>query len=202
MKNSRRNRVVLASLAFLVVGMVGLSYASVPLYRLFCQVTGFGGTTQQAATAPGAAGGRVITVRFNSDVDPGLPWAFQPMQHAVRVRVGEDKLAFYQATNRSNEAIVGTAVYNVTPMKAGLYFNKVQCFCFNEQRLNPGESADMAVSFFIDPDILQDPNLDDIETITLSYTFFRAVSDRGDGGRAAKAQHANAVAGAGGGLRE
>jgi len=183
---SRKNQTILAGLVVLVGGMTALSFASVPLYRLFCQVTGYGGTPQIAEIHPDAIGKREITVRFNSDVDPKLPWAFQPSQKAVTVKIGEEKLAFFQATNRSDKPVVGTATFNVTPLKAGLYFNKIQCFCFDEQRLNPGESAEMPVSFFIDPDILKDPNLNDVQTITLSYTFFRSLSARdeeeGDGG--------------------
>ncbi len=145
-----------------------------PLYRLFCQVTGFGGTTRLAAAAPAAAGERVITVRFNADVNRGLPWSFRPAQREVRVRVGEEALVFYVARNDSDVPITGTSTFNVTPDKAGIYFNKVECFCFTEQRLMPGESVDMAVSFFIDPAIVDDPYQDDVKTITLSYTFFRA----------------------------
>lgn len=175
-KKEHRNRVVFASLLLVVCSMTALSFAAVPLYRLFCQVTGFGGTTQIAIAAPDGVFDRLITVRFNSDIAPDLPWAFRPVQREVEVRVGEEKLAFYEATNRSEETLVGAAVFNVTPLKAGLYFSKIHCFCFEEQKLKPGESAEMPVSFFIDPEILRDPNLDDVETITLSYTFFRALS--------------------------
>ncbi len=169
-KNTRTALVLSA----IVVGMVGLSFASVPLYRLFCQVTGFGGTTQVAEAAPGAgAMDRVIEVRFNADVDPALPWAFQPAQRSVSVKVGEPGLAFYSARSLSDRPVVGSASFNVTPLKAGLYFTKVQCFCFDEQRLDPGQEMDMAVSFFIDPAIVEDRNLDEVKTITLSYTFFR-----------------------------
>jgi cytochrome c oxidase assembly protein subunit 11 len=164
-------------LAGLVAGMVGLAFASVPLYRLFCQVTGYGGTTQVAEEAPGAVGERVITVRFNADVDPDLPWRFQPVARAVEVRVGEQGLAFYRAFNESDRPVSGTAVFNVTPQKAGAYFNKVACFCFDEQRLEPGQTVDMGVSFFIDPAILDDRNLDEVKTVTLSYTFFRSPGD-------------------------
>ena len=156
-----------------VAGMVGLSFAVVPLYRLFCQVTGFGGTTQRAAAAPGAVSERVITVRFDAEVDPDLPWKFEPEQGAIAVKVGEQATAFYKATNLSQESVIGQAVYNVTPLKVGLYFDKIQCFCFTEQRLTPGESEDMPVTFFVNPDILKDRNLDDVSAITLSYTFYR-----------------------------
>ena len=160
--------------------MVGLAYASVPLYRLFCQVTGYGGTTQQAARAPGAlsgpAGERLITVRFNADTSSKLPWLFKPSQKEVSVKLGEQALAFFEATNRSKEGTSGSAVFNVTPLKAGKYFNKIACFCFDEQHLEPGQAVDMPVTFFIDPEMVKDPNLDDVDTITLSYTFFRATS--------------------------
>ncbi|MHA1600311.1 MAG: cytochrome c oxidase assembly protein [Alphaproteobacteria bacterium] len=178
---SRRNTRTGIVLAGVVVGMVGLAFASVPLYRLFCQVTGYGGTTQTAEQAPTETIDRTITIRFNADVDPKLPWMFQPNQRQVSVRVGESKLAIYTARNLSDAPVNGTAVFNVTPLKAGLYFNKVQCFCFDEQRLEAGEEVEMAVSFFIDPAIMDDRNLDEVKTITLSYTFFRALGDDEDG---------------------
>lgn len=171
-RRSPRNARTALGLAAVVAAMVGLSFASVPLYRLFCQVTGFGGTTQVAQSVPGAAGARIIDVRFNADVDPRLPWTFQPVQREVSVRVGEPGLATYRARNLAGRPVTGTATFNVTPLKAGQYFNKVQCFCFTEQRLEPGQAVEMAVSFFIDPAILEDRNLDDVSTITLSYTFF------------------------------
>lgn len=177
-RDSRRNTRTALILFSVVAGMVGLSFASAPLYRMFCQVTGFGGTTQVSEAAPESGiSDRVIEVRFNADVDPNLPWSFQPVQRAVKVRVGEPGLAYYRAKNLSDQAIVGAATYNVTPFKAGYYFDKMQCFCFNEQRLEPGESMDMAVSFFVDPSILEDRNLDEVKTITLSYTFFRQAGD-------------------------
>ena len=177
-RNARTGVVLLG----IVAGMVGLTFASVPLYRLFCQVTGFGGTTQVAETTPDAAtaAGRVVTVRFNADVDPRLAWAVQPAQRSLRLKVGDSGLAFYQARNLTARPITGTATFNVTPMKAGQYFTKVQCFCFDEQRLAPGETVDMAVSFFVDPAIEEDPNMAEVETITLSYTFFRALDDGED----------------------
>jgi cytochrome c oxidase assembly protein subunit 11 len=172
---SLRNLATGLVLSGVVCAMVGLSFAAVPLYRLFCQVTGFGGTTQVAEAAPEAVAERVMTVRFNADTAADLPWRFQPVARAMQVRVGEPGLAVYHAANLSAQPVNGTAVFNVTPLKAGQYFSKVQCFCFDEQRLGPGETADMAVSFFIDPAILEDRNLDDVKTITLSYTFFRSV---------------------------
>ncbi len=157
--------------------MVGLSFASVPLYRLFCQVTGYGGTSQVAEAAPGAVAERVIKVRFNADIGSGLPWYFKPVQREIALRVGEPGLATLRARNLSDIAVTGTSTFNVTPLKAGQYFNKVQCFCFTKQRLESGQELDMAVSFFVDPEILSDRNLDEVTTITLSYTFFRAPSD-------------------------
>ncbi len=157
----------------IVVLMVGLSYASVPLYRLFCQVTGYGGTTQRAAAAPNApSAARRFDIRFNADTGGGLPWSFYPSQGPVTVKLGEETLIHYHARNNANHPVVGTAVFNVTPEKAGRYFDKVQCFCFSEQRLEPGQEMDFPVSFFIDPAIAEDPNLRDVKTVTLSYTFF------------------------------
>ena len=161
-----------AALVSVVVGMLGLTAAAVPLYRLFCQVTGYGGTTQRAAAAPDQGLDRTITVRFNADVDPDLLWSFQPEQRQIEVRIGEQSLAYYRARNRSDHPVVGQAVYNVTPFKAGPYFDKIACFCFDEQVLGPGEEVDMPVSFYVDPEILNDPDTRNMHTITLSYTFF------------------------------
>ena len=154
------------------LGMIGLAFAAVPLYSLFCQVTGYSGTSQVAVQAPGAKSDRIITVQFDASVAKGMPWSFKPEQREVKVRLGEEALAFYRATNPLTRKVMGTATYNVTPHKAGPYFNKIECFCFTEQVLEPGASADMPVSFFVDPDIINDPNMDDVRTITLSYTFF------------------------------
>ena len=170
----RRNRTMLITLLALAGGMIGLAYASVPLYSLFCQVTGYGGTTQRASAAPGTVLDRVVTVRFNADVNSGLPWSFRPNQREVKVKLGETALVSYRAENRSKEPVVGTAVFNVTPEKTGAFFNKIECFCFTEQVLNPGEGVDMPVAFFVDPALANDPNLEDVTTITLSYTFYRA----------------------------
>ncbi len=174
----RRNARTGVVLTGIVAGMIGLSFASVPLYRLFCQVTGYGGTTQVAETAPGAVAERVVKVRFNADIGPGLPWTFKPVQREIALKVGESGLATFRARNLSDKAMTGTSTFNVTPLKAGQYFNKVQCFCFDEQRLEAGQEVDMAVSFFVDPEILSDRNLDEVTTITLSYTFFRAPGDQ------------------------
>ncbi len=173
----RRNARTGLVLTGIVAGMIGLSFASVPLYRLFCQVTGYGGTTQVAEAPPGAVAERVIKVRFNADTAPELPWYFKPVQREIALKVGESGLAYFRARNLAAVAVTGTSTFNVTPFKAAQYFNKVQCFCFTEQRLEVGQELDMAVSFFIDPEILSDRNLDEVGTITLSYTFFRAPGD-------------------------
>ena len=170
----RRNAATAAALLGIVVVMGGLAYASVPLYRWFCQVTGFGGTTQVAATAPAQRHERSVTIRFNADVNSTLPWRFQPVERRVRVRLGEERLAFYRAENLDDRPVTGTATFNVTPPKAGPYFAKLDCFCFTEQTLAPGQSVDMPVSFYVDPELAKDRNLDDVTTITLSYTFFAA----------------------------
>ena len=171
-RNSKRNWLTAVVAAGVVVGMMGAAYAAVPLYRMFCQVTGFGGTTQVAEKAPVAVGERIITVRFNADTARGMPWKFQPQQRAVSLKVGQQALALYEAANPTDRRIVGTSTFNVTPLKAGPYFSKIECFCFTEQALAPGQSVDMPVSFFVDPEISNDRNLDDVKTITLSYTFF------------------------------
>jgi cytochrome c oxidase assembly protein subunit 11 len=171
---SRRNGTTVALLGAVVCGMVGLSFASVPLYRLFCQATGFGGTTQRAAAAPDQVAGALVTVRFDAQTAPDLGWEFRPLESAVRLHPGEQREVLFRATNRTAETVTGTATFNVTPTKTGVYFDKLQCFCFNEQQLKPGESRDMGVVFFVDPDLLTDPNTSDVRTITLSYTMFRA----------------------------
>jgi cytochrome c oxidase assembly protein subunit 11 len=167
-----RKAVTAVALVGVIVGMLGLTAAAVPLYRLFCQVTGYGGTTQRVEAPPGETSEQTMRVRFNADVDPDLPWSFAPEQRQVEVRIGEQSLAYFRARNRSDHAIVGQATYNVTPFKAGPYFSKIACFCFDEQILQPGEEVDMPVSFYVDPEILRDPNTQDVHTITLSYTFF------------------------------
>ena len=160
----------------IAVGMLALAFASVPLYRLFCQVTGFGGTPLVATAAPGAVGNRVVTVRFDANVMGGpnaLGWRFVGPK-SVDVRTGEEHLIFYTATNRGAATSTGTATFNVTPLKAAPYFQKIACFCFVEQTLSAGETIDMPVSFFVDPAIENDPNLRDVKTITLSYSLYRA----------------------------
>ncbi len=173
----RRSRVVLATLVGVVAGMAGLAFASVSFYDLFCRVTGYGGTTQVASSPPAAIGEKVITVRFNADVNPKLPWSFRPTAKEVRLRVGENALAFFEAENLGDRLVTGVATFNVTPLKIGQYFNKIECFCFTEQTLAPGQQVEMSVSFFVDPEIATDPNTKEVSTITLSYTFFRSLDD-------------------------
>jgi len=170
--DAQRNTRVAVTCALFAVGMVGLAYASVPLYRLFCQMTGFAGTTQRAERPSTEVLDRVITVRFDANVGPGLSWDFQPVVTTMDVRIGENALAFYRATNRSNQPLVGSATFNVTPDQVGAFFNKIECFCFTEQRLEPGESVEMPVSFFVDPAIMKDLDGAKVRNITLSYTFF------------------------------
>ena len=173
MSGSQRGKTVTVTLAVsTIAGMLGLTAASVPLYRLFCAVTGYGGTTQVAEALPDQPLAQTIKVRFNADIDPALPWSFSAVQREIEVHIGEQNLAFFRARNLADRPIVGQAVYNVTPFKAGPYFDKIACFCFNEQRLEPGQEVDMPVSFFVDPAILDDPSTRDLTTITLSYTFF------------------------------
>jgi cytochrome c oxidase assembly protein subunit 11 len=172
--NRRRKGVTVLLLAAVVAGMAGLSFASVPLYRLFCHATGYGGTTQRAAAAPKEVTGALITVRFDADTASDLGWEFRPLVREVQVHPGEQREVMYRAVNRGSEPVTGTATYNVTPAKAGIYFDKLQCFCFTGQHLAPGESRDMGVVFFVDPDVLTDPNTRELRTITLSYTMFRA----------------------------
>lgn len=170
----RNGRLVLI-LVVIIIGMFGLVYASVPLYRLFCQVTGIGGTPQISANSYDLPVlDREVTVSFNADKARDLPWRFEPVQRRVKLHIGEEALIFYRAVNESDHDIVGTAVFNVTPYKAGLYFSKIECFCFTEQLLRAGEAMDMPVTFFVDPAIADDPNLDDVKEITLSYTFYPA----------------------------
>ncbi len=168
----RQHRKVALLLSGLVVGMVGMAYAAVPLYDLFCRVTGYGGTTNTADAAPAAAIDRTMIIRFDSNINRGLAWEFKPVELSQEIKVGESGLAFYQARNLSDETLVGTATYNVTPQSAGYYFNKIDCFCFTEQVLRPGETVDMPVTYFVDPEIEDDENLDHVTTITLSYTFY------------------------------
>jgi cytochrome c oxidase assembly protein subunit 11 len=185
----RRNGATVVLLVSVVAGMVGLSFASIPLYRLFCQATGLGGTTQRAAAAPAKAAAALVTIRFDAETASDLGWEFRPLQNTVTVHPGEERQIFYRARNKSAEPVIGSATYNVTPAKAGIYFDKLQCFCFSEQHLAAGQSADMGVTFFVDPDILTDPNTSDVQTITLSYTMFRVHQSGRPTASAASAPH-------------
>jgi cytochrome c oxidase assembly protein subunit 11 len=152
--------------------MVGLAYAAVPLYQIFCQVTGYGGTTQRVVEAPSETSKLTIKVRFDANIDKDLDWKFYPKQREVTVHLGEKKTISYGSINLSDKELTGTATFNVTPQAAGVYFNKIECFCFTETTLKPGDSLDMPVVFFIDPDIVDDEIMHNLGTITLSYTFF------------------------------
>jgi len=163
----------IAAICGAVVGlMIGASYAAVPFYNWFCRTTGYGGTTQVAHVAPKKALGRSITVRFDSNVGPGLPWRFEPEKTSINVKIGEVVTVYYHVTNLSARATSAQAAYNVTPLTVGSYFDKINCFCFTEQHLKPGEKQDMAVVFYVDPAIANDHEQDDLNTITLSYTFY------------------------------
>lgn len=183
----KRNRRTVIGVGALVAGMGGLSFAAVPLYDLFCRVTGYGGTTQRGAALPATPGEARITVRFHSATHPNLPWRFQPEQGAMTLRVGEPGLAFYSAENLTDRPVTGISLYNVTPDKVGRYFHKIACFCFDEQTLEPRQRVDMPVSFWVDPRIAEDPNTRDVRTITLSYSFFRTLADAERAGALANA---------------
>jgi cytochrome c oxidase assembly protein subunit 11 len=168
----RRHRAIALWCAVLVVAMVGASYAAVPLYRLFCQVTGYDGTPRRSTQPSDRVVERTVTVRFDGNVAPGLPWRFEPTQNTMTVKLGENAVATYRATNTSDRRIVATATYNILPEIAASYFNKVQCFCFTEQALEPGETAELALSFFIDPEIVGDKDARGVTHVTVSYTFY------------------------------
>lgn len=186
----RRNR-RMAFGAFGFAGlMLGVSFAAVPLYDLFCRVTGFGGTVQVGQAAPGATTERTITVRFNGTAHPNLPWRFEPGQQAVTLRLGEEGMGFYTARNLAERPVEGISTYNVTPEVVGRYVHKVACFCFEAQTLEPGQQVEMPLAFWVDPRIAEDPNTRDIRTITINYTFFRTLADAERAGALASAgQH-------------
>jgi cytochrome c oxidase assembly protein subunit 11 len=168
----RSNRRVAAWSAGAAAGMLALAFASVPLYRMFCQATGYGGTTQKAAKPSATVLDRAMTVRFDANVAGGLGWRFEPVQRRLDVKVGETALVHYRATNTSDRELVGSATFNVAPDIMGAFFNKLECFCFTEQRLAPGQTVDMPVSFFIDPAMAKDPDAGRLGDLTLSYTFY------------------------------
>ena len=172
-----RDAVVASICGFVVVLMVGASYAAVPFYNWFCRATGFNGTTQVATSAPsGAPLTRKIAVRFDANVAPGLPWKFEPEQTEIEVQIGQVVTVFYNVTNQSARTTAGQAAYNVAPLTVGSYFQKINCFCFTEQTMAPGEKREMPVVFYVDPSIVADHDNDTLSTITLSYTFY-AVRD-------------------------
>ncbi len=171
----RRNGLLLVGLLGIVAVMVGLSFAAVPLYSLFCRTTGFGGTPQVGEAAPGRVLDRTMRIRFTAAADHALGWRFEPETREMTLRVGEPALVYFEAENLGAHAVTGVATFNVSPDKAGQYFVKVQCFCFSEQTLQPGQRVDLPVYFYVDPALADDVNLDDVRVITLSYTFFPAL---------------------------
>jgi len=169
-KNARTGLTVLG----VILAMTALSFASVPLYDVFCRVTGFAGTTQTAQSLPDEIIDRVVTINFNADIDRGLPWYFAPEQRSINVKLGQKGITAFTARNKTDKPLTGTAIYNVTPLKAGKYFHKIQCFCFDEQTLAANQEVSMPVLFYVDPKMHEDPNMNDVKTITLSYSFFKA----------------------------
>jgi cytochrome c oxidase assembly protein subunit 11 len=187
MDQRRGNLVILAVFASIAIGMVGLSFAAIPLYRAFCQATGYGGTPKIGEAAAPGGNGQTIRVRFNADIYPGLPWTFAPDQIEITAPLGEDHLASYTAHNSAGSPVTGVALYNITPEKAAKYFHKTACFCFNQQTLQPGQTMDFPLSFWVDPAITTDPETSDVQVVTLSYTFFRTLQDAAKSGALAKA---------------
>ncbi len=169
---AQKSKRLAIGLACVAVGMVGLSFASVPLYDLFCRVTGYGGTTQRAEVASSEILDRQITIDFDANTGRNMPWKFKAVKRKIKLNIGETGIAYYEAYNPSDRTITGTASFNVSPLKVGQYFTKIDCFCFTEQTLKPGERVDMPVTFYVDPEIARDVNTKEVETITLSYTFF------------------------------
>lgn len=177
-EESKKNTTMVLYATSAILTFLGLSYAAVPLYQMFCQATGYGGTTQRAdleqfKRMKPVEGARPVNIFFNADTADTMPWNFEPLQRRVKVVPGETALAFFRARNPSDKAVTGVSAYNVTPMKAGVHFHKIQCFCFEEQRLRPNEEIDMPIFFYVDPEFAQDPSMSDVRDITLSYTFFR-----------------------------
>ncbi len=175
--NPGSNIKVAIGCAAVALSMIGVAYAAVPLYRLFCQITGYGGTTQVAEQASEKILSKTINVRFDANSSQKLGWSFEPVERQITIKIGETYIANYKAQNLGTAISTGTSTFNVTPLSAGQYFNKIQCFCFTEQTLKPGESVEMPVSFYVDPEIVNDKDLDGVSTITLSYTFFPLVTE-------------------------
>ena len=176
----RRNRRTMMAAALVGIAMLALGFASVPLYRIFCERTGFGGTTQraEAATDVRVAVGHTMSIRFDSNVAPGMPWQFRPEHPTQTITVGAKNMAIFIAKNMSDKPVTGSAAFNVTPTQAGAYFTKIQCFCFTEQTLQPGQEVRMPVIYYVDPKILDDPDNKDTQQITLSYTFYPVEQDK------------------------
>ena len=189
---ARADLVVAAACGVFVAFMVGMAYAAVPLYSWFCRTTGFGGVPQVATVAPAQMSDRKITVRFDANVGAGLPWRFEPERTSIDVRLGEVVTVYYTATSLSKQETGGQAAYNVAPTTVGAYFVKINCFCFTEQHLAPGEKREMAVVFYVDPEMVKDSDQDDLNTITLSYTFFPLRPEPRKGGVADGASPAGA----------
>jgi cytochrome c oxidase assembly protein subunit 11 len=181
------NRIIAGIFTAVAIGMVGLSFAAIPLYRMFCAATGYGGTPKIGLVAAPGSNGESVRVRFNADTNPGLPWQFAPDQLEVTLPLGDEQVAFYHAANQSDHPVTGTALYNVTPEKIGKYFHKTACFCFNKQTLSAHQSMEFPVSFWVDPEIRNDPSTAEVKVITLSYTFFRSLDDAEKSGALAKA---------------
>ncbi|HTT46872.1 MAG TPA: cytochrome c oxidase assembly protein [Pseudolabrys sp.] len=172
-KRIRRDVAIAAACGVMVAAMVGASFAAIPLYNMFCRATGFGGTTQVSRIAPQHELARELTIRFDSNVAPGLPWKFVPEQNSIKLHIGEVATVHYKVINEAARAITAQASYNVTPTTVGAYFDKINCFCFTEQTMKPGETREMTVVFYVDPKIIDDRDQDPLNTITLSYTFYR-----------------------------
>jgi cytochrome c oxidase assembly protein subunit 11 len=187
MTPNRRNTLGAVAFALVAAGMVGMSFAAIPLYRMFCSVTGYGGTPKIGLAASPGVVDQIIKVRFNADTNPALPWRFGPDVSEMKLQLGEEKVAFYNARNLAKTPVTGMALYNVTPEKAAKYFHKTACFCFNQQTLAAGQDMEFPVSFWVDPEIAKDPSTADVQTITLSYTFFRSLDDAARSGALATA---------------
>jgi cytochrome c oxidase assembly protein subunit 11 len=187
MRHRHGNALIAAAFAGVVVIMTGMSFAAIPLYRLFCAATGYGGTPKIGEAAAPGGNGKTIRVRFNADTNSALPWKFRPDQTEVILPLGEDQLAFYRAQNLASIPVTGMALYNVTPEKAAKYFHKTACFCFNQQTLDAGQTMEFPVSYWVDPKISTDPSTRDVQTITLSYTFYRSLDDAEKAGAVTKA---------------
>jgi cytochrome c oxidase assembly protein subunit 11 len=182
-----RNLIVAGAVVAVICGMAGMSFAAIPLYRLFCAATGYGGTPAIGFAAAPGPNGQIIRVRFNADTNPSLPWQFAPDQLEIALKLGDEQVAFYHATNRSSRPVTGVALYNVTPEKVGKYFHKTACFCFSKQTLSANQSMEFPVSFWVDPAIRSDPNTAGVGVITLSYSFFRSLDDAAKSGALSKA---------------